>query len=299
MLVDEEVLANLGGGGPFASVPFIQERLDAFADVWGGAAFRLRAVPGRPGQSPLLIGAFRLSGDGLASSLRVYARTALGPGLVRAAVRDAVPDILDWPAGPRGEAQFLVRWTGPSSGRGSRAFGFDLWRRQGRDDVVLAWSTDDRFADGLWVTRVAVRPGEIRLRYELRYPGWKPGCEGQTEQDDVYRPALKSDGLTLGRREVVNGWHRDVQAAAARLFAALAAGDARVLRELVPDAGTRGRLHPGLVLETACDARAPGGSDTVIMAAAEMGGGRAVPWSLTWTRSPRGWRLTRAVPVLH
>ena len=25
------------------------------------------------------------------------------------------------------------------------------------------------------------------IRYELRYPGWKPGCDVQSEQEDTYR----------------------------------------------------------------------------------------------------------------
>src|SRR5262245_9817716 len=49
-VVDEEIAENLGSGGPFASAPFLQERLEAFAAAWGGASFRLRPLGG-PGRA--------------------------------------------------------------------------------------------------------------------------------------------------------------------------------------------------------------------------------------------------------
>src|SRR2546427_6933233 len=39
-LLDEEIVESLASGGPFASPGFLQERLDAFGDVWGGALDR-------------------------------------------------------------------------------------------------------------------------------------------------------------------------------------------------------------------------------------------------------------------
>src|SRR5215470_19995515 len=37
-IADAEVVDSLRGGGPFASIGFIRERLDAFGDEWGGAS---------------------------------------------------------------------------------------------------------------------------------------------------------------------------------------------------------------------------------------------------------------------
>ncbi|MDP2627757.1 MAG: hypothetical protein Q8Q58_12735, partial [Candidatus Rokubacteria bacterium] len=45
-LVDEEIIENMTSGGVFASEAFIQERLDGFSGVWGGAHFGVRRLPG-------------------------------------------------------------------------------------------------------------------------------------------------------------------------------------------------------------------------------------------------------------
>ena len=42
-LLDGEVLDSLQVGGPFASVEFIRERIDAFAEAWGASVSRQRA----------------------------------------------------------------------------------------------------------------------------------------------------------------------------------------------------------------------------------------------------------------
>src|SRR5262249_36044514 len=39
-LLDDEVVQNVASGGLFASEGFLQERLDGFAEAWGGASFR-------------------------------------------------------------------------------------------------------------------------------------------------------------------------------------------------------------------------------------------------------------------
>jgi hypothetical protein len=45
-LLDEEIVQNLASGGLFASEGFLQDRLEGFAEAWGGAAFRaLRVGP--------------------------------------------------------------------------------------------------------------------------------------------------------------------------------------------------------------------------------------------------------------
>ena len=160
-----------------------------------------------------------------------------------------------------------------------------------------AWTTSTAFPEGLRVLDFRVNPGQLTVRYEARYPGWKPGCDGQTEHVDVYRREPRRDGLALATRRVVNGWHRELQAAASRLIEALAVGDQGAVVALVPDRGVRARLPRHLALEPACDQRSADGA--VIVAATQVDGGRMVPWSLAWRRAPGGWRLSAATPVLQ
>jgi len=65
-LLDGEVLDSLQVGGPFASVAFIRERLDTFAEAWGGASLRIETLGGG-----LLAGRFRLSAKGVSNSVRL------------------------------------------------------------------------------------------------------------------------------------------------------------------------------------------------------------------------------------
>src|SRR5882672_10370500 len=51
-VLDDEIVESLASGGPFASVAFLQDRLDSFAEAWGGASLRLVRAGG------VLIGAF-------------------------------------------------------------------------------------------------------------------------------------------------------------------------------------------------------------------------------------------------
>ena len=121
----------------------------------------------------------------------------------------------------------------------------------------------------------------------------------QAEQEDRYRPD-PGGGLALAGRQVFNGWHRELQRSATRFFAALAAGNGKTLAELVPDAALRARLPRGLAPEAACDSQNPDTSGTAIVAAAvPLPSGARSPWSLWWGRSPSGWRLTGAAPVLE
>ena len=65
----------------------------------------------------------------------------------------------------------------------------------------------------------------------------------------------------------------------------------------VPDPALRERLPPSLAAEPGCDQ--PGTPAAVSVAATARVEGRRVPWTLTWSRGPRGWRLTGAAPVLQ
>src|SRR5881409_2266828 len=69
-LLDDEIVESLASGGVFASSEFLQDRLDAFGDAWGGAQFRLTRL-GR-----LVVGAFRLTEAGAATACACTARCA-------------------------------------------------------------------------------------------------------------------------------------------------------------------------------------------------------------------------------
>jgi hypothetical protein len=284
-LLDDEIVESLASGGVFASPEFLQDRLDAFGEAWGGAQIRLARL-GR-----LVVGAFRLTEAGGGNSVRVYGPLRDEAALLATLYREGRPSVT--PLTSAGEPQFLATWEGAASGRGTRPLRVDLVRAHA-DGVRVTWSTATLFPEGLYARAWAVRPGEVRLRYELHYPGWTPGCEGQTEQEDVYRLAPAQGTLTRVSRQQHNAWHRDLHAAVARLFAALAEGDEATLTAVVPDAALRARL-PALVAEPACDA-ADGVREIVSIAATSAD---RRPWSLTFRRAGVRWRLTAAAPVMQ
>jgi hypothetical protein len=156
----------------------------------------------------------------------------------------------------------------------------------------VVWSTASLLGEGLRARSWSVRGADLRIRYELRYPGWAPGCEGQTEVEDVYR-LLGPAGITRVSRREHDAWHRDLHAAVQRLTEALAARDETALATLVPDRGLRGRLPSALRPEPSCDARE--GAEAVSVAAVAD----RRPWALTFRQAGARWRLTAASPVLQ
>ncbi len=286
-LLDDEIVENLASGEPFASLAFLQDRLDAFGDVWGSTVVRLARV------GPFLVGAFQLTDAPSGNSVRVYGRLRDEVALLATFARDGRPSVHPVPAA-RGAAQFVIAWEGALSGRGTRALRLDEVREQ-PDGARVVWSTSDLFPQGLLVRGYAVRGAEIRLEYELHYPGWTPGCDGQTEQEDVYRLSPASGTFARVARRDLNAWHRDFRLSVARLFSALSTGDRRLLATLVPDRGLRDRLPATLTAEPACDAEDGPRHDRVSVAATAEDG----PWQLTWERSGAGWRLVRAAPVIQ
>jgi hypothetical protein len=283
-LLDDEIVESLASGGPFASREFLQDRLDTFAEAWGGASLRLVRIDG------LLVGAFVLDERSATNSVRVYGKLGTdGPALLTALYREGRPSVYGLPGARDGV--FVVAWEGASSGWGTRPLRIEVLRRHG-DDVRVAWSTADLFADGLHARSWSVRGGDVRIRYAMRYPGWAPGCEHQTEQEDVYRVAPAAVAR-VGRREY-DAWHRDLHATVGRLVSALAARDEPTLSALVPDRTLRSRLPATLQPEPTCDAR-EGAGDAVSVAA--VAGRR--PWTLTFRRVGARWRLTGAAPVLQ
>jgi hypothetical protein len=285
-VLDDEIVESLASGGPFASLAFLQDRLDSFAESWGGASLRLVRAGG------LLVGAFVLDDRSAGNSVRVYGRLADdGPALLTAFYREGRPSVSMLPAVREGA--FVVAWEGLPSGWGTRPLRVDLLRRVG-DSVRVAWSTAELFAEGLRARSWSVRGGDVRIRYELHYPGWAPGCAGQTEQEDVYRVTPVAVVTRVARHEH-DAWHRDLHATVDRLMTALAARDETALATLVPDRGLRTRLPAALQPEPSCDAREAATGEAVSVAAAAD----RQPWVLMFRRQGSRWRLTGATRVLQ
>jgi len=289
-LLDEEIVESLGTGGLYASAGFLQDRLDAFGEAWGAAAVDVLRV-GR-----LVVGAFQMSDAPGVNTVRVYGRLGGEAALLTTLSRDGRPTVYPWAAAPSGATQFVAAWEGVATGRGVRALRLDLVRQQG-DDVRVVWTTTDLYPDGLMASGYAVRAGEIRIRYELHYPGWTPGCDGQTEAEDVFRASAESGTLARKVGRQLNAWHREMRATVAQLFAALASGDEDRLATLVPDPRMRRRLPSTLRAEAACDAAEGGAAPTTVSVAATA---EHTPWALTFQRGGAArWRLTGARPVLE
>jgi hypothetical protein len=287
-LLDEEIVESLGTGGLYASPAFLQDRLDAFGDAWGAATVDVLPV-GR-----LVVGAFQMSEVPGVNSVRVYGRLGGEAALLTTLSRDGRPAVYPWAPAPSGAAQFVAAWEGPATGQGFRPLRLDLIRQQG-DGVRVVWSTTDLFPDGLTARAYAVRTDEIRVRYQVHYRGWTPGCEGQTETEDVFRAALESGALVRKTGRQLNAWHRELHAMVSELFDALAARDEASLAKLVPDLQIRRRLPRTLRPEAACDAADGAPPQTVSVAATA----EHTPWALTFQRAGFRWRLAGAGPVLE
>jgi hypothetical protein len=287
-LLDEEIVESLGTGGLYASTGFLQDRLDAFGEAWGAAAVDVVRV-GR-----LMVGAFQMSDAPGVNSVRVYGRLGGEAALLTTLSRDGRPVVYPWAPAPGGAAQFVAAWEGAATGRGIRALRLDLVRQQG-DDLRVVWSSSDLFPEALMVRAYSVRGGEIRVRYEPDYPGHTPGCEGQTEAEDVFRAAAQSVTLVRRTGREVNAWHRELRATVAQLFDALAAGDEASLTKLVADPQIRRRLPSTLRPDAACDAADSVTNPQSVSVAATA---EHTPWALTFQRGGARWRLVAAGPVL-
>lgn len=285
-LLDEEVVESLAAGGIYASIAFLQDRLDAFGEAWGAVSLRVMRA------GPVVVGAFQLHDPSRVNSLRVYGPLRGEPALLTTIHRQGRPIVYPLPPTAGGGAQLLVAWEGAPSGRGTRALRLELVRQSG-EGAQVAWSTAAALGDGLLARAWSVAGGEVRIRYEVRYPGWTPGCEGQTESEDVYR---LGPGGTMARvsRRYHNAWHRDFRAATQRFFDALTGRNRSVLATLVPDARLRDRLPASLEPEPACDAPEGTGPERVSVAATAAGG----PWQLTFQRAANRWLLVSASPVI-
>jgi hypothetical protein len=186
-----------------------------------------------------------------------------------------------------------VAWEGAASGRGTRELRLDLLRLRG-DELTVAWSTADLFPDGLLARGYRLRGVEATIRYELHYPGWTPGCEGQTEGEDVFRFVPERGTFVRASRRRVNDWHVRLHETVDRILSALATGDRGRLATLIPDARVRNALPARLDRDAACDAREPGGPVSVAAVADAR-----TPWTLTFLHAGAQWRLTAAGPILR
>jgi hypothetical protein len=286
-LLDEEVVENLASGGVFASPAFLQDRLDAFAEVWGGATLRVVRM------GPLVLGVFHLGDAPGGNAVHVYGPLDGEPALLTILAREGRPAVHRVAPAPDGAARFVVAWEGAPSGRGTYGLRLDL-AHQRADTVRIVWTTADVFPDGLYVRSYGVRGDQITVRYELRYPGWTPGCEGQTEAEEVFRLSPGGDGFARVSRREHNAWHRELHASVTRLVDALGAGDRTALAGLVVDRDLVHRLPAGLQAEPACDA--PDGANPERVSVAARGEGE--PWQLTFRRTGARWRLSSASPVI-
>src|SRR5262245_30832105 len=160
-VLDDEIVDNLRAGGPFASLEFLQDRLDAFAEVWGGASLQLLRSGG------LLIGAFTLDERAPANSLRVYGLLRGEPAVLTTLYREGRPSLH---GGGADGAPVVVAWEGTISGWGTRPLRVEVLRRDA-DGMRVAWSTADVFPDELLVRTWTLRGSDLRVRYELHYPG--------------------------------------------------------------------------------------------------------------------------------
>jgi len=295
-VVDAEILDSLRGDEPFSSLVFIRERLDAMMETWGGATLRVLRIPGAGPRGPLTLGLYSLGVEG-SGSLRLYTGTSAGATLAASSTHDGLLDARIWPVGPDRVARVFAVWSGPPTAHGVRSLHAELWEGRDRDRMDRAWTTATQWPEGLRVTDWRTQAGELVVRYEPPYPGWKPGCAEQFEHEDHYRLA-PAGGLALARRQIANGWHRELGAAADRLFQALAAEDTRALGQLVPAPVLRARLPRRLVPEPVCEQAGPAGSrGPVTVAATELRDGRRVPWALTRMRGTADLRLQTAVSV--
>src|SRR4030095_8650567 len=140
-LLDDEVVESLASGGVFASLEFLQDRLDALAEVWGGARLRVARV------GDLLIGAFVLDERSAANSVRVYGSLRGEPALLTVLFRVGRPRLSLLPA-TRDGTGFVVVWEGLPSGWGTRPLRLDVLRRDG-DHVRVAWSAGELVTERL------------------------------------------------------------------------------------------------------------------------------------------------------
>ena len=178
----------------------------------------------------------------MGNSIRLYGRSDGAPALIEAWREDGVPEVFPWPSPRAGDtAIFLAAWSEAPTGWGSRPLRLTLWRVRGRA-LSATWRSAEIYPHGLWASQLAVKGETVFIRYELRYPGWKPGCDVQSEQEDTYRVEPGTGRLRLVTRQLFNGWHRELQAAVTRFFAS-SYFSAQIFAEIARGSRPRDRLR--------------------------------------------------------
>lgn len=286
-LFDGEVVESLAGGGPFASPAFLEDRLEAFAEAWGGLAVRVLPL------ARATVAAFSFTELPRGSAVRVYGKREGRAVLLATLVGEGWPVLQPLPRSRAGPAQFLVTWEGPPASGAVRPLRFDVVREDTMG-VRVTWTSATDFPDGLTARWYGARGSVITVRHDVHHPGWAPGCDGQTEWEDVYRLPPGASAFVRASRRELNGWHREVHAAAEQLFAALARSDRAPLAALVPDAALRVRLPATLRPDPACDGPPARDGRVSIPAVA----GPREPWTLTFRREGGRWRLIAAAPIV-
>src|SRR5262245_34794893 len=121
-IVDAEIADNLRSGEPFSSTAFIQSRLDAFSDEWGGASFKVTEAHGRGKRAPI-VGLFALTYGEPRSSLRIYDRAG---ALLAASTHAGQLEVRPWPSAANAR-QFLASWVGAQTSTDARMVSLELW----------------------------------------------------------------------------------------------------------------------------------------------------------------------------
>src|SRR5437870_4853729 len=164
-LLDEEIVESLGTGGLYASIGFLQDRLDTFGEAWGAAAVDVVRV------DRLVVGAFQMSDAPGVNSVRVYGRLGGEAALLRTLSRDGRPTVYPWAPTPTGAAQFIAAWEGPATGRGIRArrsrSSSTRWRRETRA-AWPSWSPTSRSAGGFRPPSGPRRRATLRTARHIR-----------------------------------------------------------------------------------------------------------------------------------
>ena len=278
-LLDEEIVESLGSGGVFASTAFLQDRLDAFSDAWGGAAVRIV----RLGQ--LTVGVFQLGERATANSVRVYGRLRDEAALLTTLAREGRPSALSAVAGagrrgavPRRVGRRRVDARQPAAaprrrapaGRGRPRRVVDRRRLSRR--LLVARSYTVRGAGAAHALRAALSGMGAGLR----------GADGARGSSIGSTPATGAYARVSQRQ--YEAWHRELRASASRLFAALAGGDRRTV------AGARARSARARAAAGAARRRARvrrderrQGRERPVAAS----DGQGSPWTLTFQRDGR------------
>src|SRR5262245_48406272 len=140
-LIDGEVAESLASGGPFASPGFLQDRLEAFAEAWGGLSLRIVAL------ERAIVAAFSFTELPRGSSVRIYQRRGDGTVPPQALGGDGWPVLRALPRTREGASQILLTWEGALGPDGARPLRFELLREE-RSGVRAIWNSGALLPEG-------------------------------------------------------------------------------------------------------------------------------------------------------